>query len=343
MFICYIPATFQKFFLMLVAYFQNDNKSVERKKIKINDNLPKNTIWIDLIKPRKEEERYIEKILSIEAPTEAEMEKFEVISPFYVAKGVNYMTITVLDKACEDYPDSIAITFILTGKYLITTRYDNPKSFDYINLWLIRNKNEVCTHNSILMKIVECIVDCSAEILEKVGNEIDTLLKVVFEKPVDRKKNDYYNDIIRQVGFTGNIISKNREALVSLNRMITFFSQIDNVNYISRKGSRLTINRISREITSLSEYANFLVQRNSFLLDATLGMISVEQNMIIKIFTVAAAVFMPPTVIASIYGMNFAEMPMLHWPWPYGYYASILLIIVSALAPYVYFKRKGLF
>jgi len=330
---------------MLVSYFQKKNNSVERKKIKINDTLPNNTVWIDLIEPCKEEEQYIEKILSIEAPTEAEMEKFEVISPFYVEKGVNYMTVTVLDKACKDYPDSIAITFILTAKYLITTRYDNPKSFDYINSWLMRNKNQVCTHNFILMKISECIVDCSAEILEKVGNEIDTLLKVVFEKPVGRKKNysDYYNDIIRQIGFTGNIISKNREALVSLNRMITFFSQIDNGQYISKKESRLMIKHISREISSLSEYANFLSQRNSFLLDATLGMISVEQNIIIKVFTVAAAVFMPPTVIASIYGMNFTEMPMLHWPWPYGYYGSIMLIIISALAPYVYFKRKGWF
>ena len=326
---------------MLVAFFENNNKSIERKKIAINDLLPRNTIWIDLIKPCREEEKYIEKILNIEAPTEEEMEKFEVISPFYVENDVNYMTVTVLDKACIDYPDSIAITFILTEKYIITTRYDKPKSFDYMNSWLIRNKNKKCSNDFILTKITECIVDCSAEILEKVGNEIDTLLKVVFEKPVGKKKNssEFYNDIIRKIGLTGNIISKNREAIVSLNRMIIFFSQIENGKYINKKESRIIIKHISREITSLSEYADFLSQRNSFLLDATLGMISVEQNIIIKVFTVASAVFMPPTLIASIYGMNFAGMGELQMK--YGYPVCLVIIIISAILPYIYFKRKG--
>ena len=269
------------------------------------------------------------------------MEKFEVISPFYVEKGVNYMTVTILDKNCQDYPDSIAITLIITNKYIITIRYDEPKSFDYMNSWLVRNKNIICTNDFILTKITECIVDCCAEILEKVGNEIDTLLKVVFEKPVEKKNKspEFYNEIIRNIGLTGKIISKNREALVSLNRMMIFFSQIDNGKYMSKKESKVIIKHIFREISSLNEYANFLSQRNSFLLDATLGMISVEQNIIIKVFTVYAAVFMPPTLIASIYGMNFNNMIELSAT--YGYYCCLLGIVISAILPYIYFKRKG--
>ena len=326
---------------MIVVILVNKNTMIERKMIEVNDPIPSNTIWIDLIKPQKNEEKYIEKILSIEAPTEEEMGKFEVISPFYMEKDVEYMTVTIMDKFCENYPDSTAITFILTKKYLITTRYDTPKSFDYMTSWIIRNRNKSFAPDYILTKIIDFVVNCCADILEEVGNKIDQLLKKVFEKPIDKKKNSsaFYNKIIRKIGNTGTVISKNRESLVSLNRMIIYFSQIDNERYMNKQDSSLRIKHISREISSLGEYANFLSQRNSFLLDATLGMISVEQNIIIKVFTVASAVFMPPTLIASIYGMNFKIMPELHLK--FGYPITLISIIVSAILPYLFFKRKG--
>ncbi|MFQ3306862.1 MAG: magnesium transporter [Candidatus Midichloriaceae bacterium] len=326
---------------MIVVLFKNTDNFIEKKEIKVQDSLPKNTIWIDLIEPEKEEEKYIEKILNIEAPTEEEMEKFEVISPFYMENDVDYMTVTVLDRASEDYPDSIAISFILTSKYLVTTRYDKPKSFDHLNTWISRNNKKVFSHDYVLTTLVDFIINCCADILEEAGNELDDLLKIVFEKPVDKKvsSSNFYNEAIRRVGYTGNIISKNRECLVSLNRMIIYFSQISDAKYMNKKDSRLRIKHISREINSLSEYANFLSQRNTFLLNATLGMISVEQNSTIKIFTVAAAVFMPPTVVASIYGMNFKNMPELYWS--FGYPISLVLIIISGIIPYLYFKRKG--
>jgi len=326
---------------MIVVALKEKGKLIEKKEIKTNDPIPNNTIWIDMINPDPSEEKYIEKILDIEAPTEKEMDKFEVISPFYKERDVEYMTVTILDKGCEDYPDSTAITFILTKKYIISTRYDKPRSFDYFNSWLIRNKSRSFTPEYILTSIIDFIVNCCADILEETGNEIDNLLKIVFEKPIDKKKNssEFYNDIIRRIGQTGAVISKNRESLVSLSRMIIYFSQIDHAKYMNKKDSRLRIKHISREIGSLSEYANFLSQRNSFLLDATLGMISVEQNIIIKVFTVAAAVFMPPTLIASIYGMNFKFMPELGMR--LGYPMILIFIVISAILPYLFFKRKG--
>ena len=326
---------------MIIVLFQNQNNGIEKKEIKVNDSLPPNTIWIDLIKPNLKEEKYIEKILNIEAPTEEEMDKFEIISPFYVKNDVDYMTVTVLDKASDDYPDSIAITFILTDKYLITTRYDNVKSFDYLNAWIVRDKKRALSPEYVLTATIDFMVNCCADILEEVGNEIDSLLTLVFEKPIKKKKesSQLHNEIIRKIGRAGTIISKNRESLVSLNRMVIYFSQIDNAKYMGKKESRLRIRHLANDVTSLSEYANFLSQRNSFLLDATLGMISVEQNIIIKVFTVAAAVFMPPTLIASIYGMNFKNMPEMDLT--FGYPLSLLLIVISAVVPYLYFKGKG--
>ncbi len=326
---------------MIIVLYKDSHSGVGRREVSVTDALPNDSIWIDLIDPEPSEEKYIERALNIEAPTEEEMDKFEVISPFYLENGVNYMTITVVDKASEDYPDSTAITFILTEKSLITTRYDKFKSVDYLNSWLLRNKKRNYSPEYILTILVEFIVNSCADILEETGNEIDSLLKLVFEKQIDKKKHasNFYNDIIRQIGNIGNILSKSIESLVSINRMMIYFSQIDDAKYMSKKESRLRIKHISREINSLTEYANSLSQRNSFLLDATLGMISVEQNMIIKVFTVAAAVFMPPTLIASIYGMNFQHMPELSWS--LGYPLSIVGIIVSGIIPYIFFKKKG--
>jgi magnesium transporter len=111
---------------------------------------------------------------------------------------------------------------------------------------------------------------------------------------------------------------------------------MDNGKYMQKKEQRNKFKNLFREVHSLNEYVNFLSQRNSFLLDATLGMISVEQNKIIKVFTVAAAVFMPPTLIASIYGMNFAKMPELSWD--LGYPMAIVMMLISAILPYLYFR-----
>ena len=326
---------------MIIAYHFSKKGDIKKVNINAGDPLPTNVIWIDLIEPSLKEEKFIEQVLKVEAPTQEEMDKFEVISPFYKEGNAHYMTVTLHDKMSKEFPDSIAVTFIITDGCLVSIRYDKPKSFDYFSFWVMRNYKNSTAPDNVLTGIADFIMNCTADILEEVGNDIDKLLKLVFEKPIEKDKLSAkrYNEIIRQIGYTGNIISKNRESLVSINRMIMYFSQIEDAKYMNKRDIRLRIRHLSREISSLSEYANFLSQRNSFILDATLGMISVEQNLIIKVFTVAAAVFMPPTLIASIYGMNFDYMPELKLI--FGYPLALLLIVISALLPYYYFKRKG--
>lgn len=325
---------------MLKAFYLKNNR-MHSELVKLNESLPKDTTWIDIIDPETKEEEYIEKILGIEAPNKKEMEKHEVINPFFVENDVSYMTATILDRSSKDYPDSTAITFIIKDSYLITTRFQESKSFEYFYAWIFRNTTNKYTNDFILTSIVDFMVNCCADILEETGNEINNLLNILFEKPIDKNRNSsyVYNEIIRKIGSTGTLISRNRESLVSLNRLIIFFSQIENGKFINKKDTRLKIKHISREISSMNEYANFLSKRNAFLLDATLGMISVEQNTIIKFFTVAAVVFMPPTLIASIYGMNFSDMLMLKAS--YGFEIVLLLILISAFAPYILFKNKG--
>ena len=344
---------------MIIAYTLSQESGLERVEMEAGGIVPKNTVWIDLLEPSLEEEKTVEKALKIDAPTREEMDKIEVMSPFYKEGDTYYMTITALNKADKQYPEGTAIIFILNKKCLVTLRYARPKAFSYFTGRAMRNPALCNSPEIILEGLIESMVHSVADVLEKTGNEIDQLLIDVFEKPkefeneiiksnktwkqhIPDKENtasNYYTNIIKRVGKTGNLISKIRESLVSINRMLLFFGQIEDIKSASKKDHKIRSRNISREIHSLTEYANFLAQRNSFLLDATLGMINVEQNMIIKIFTVAAAVFLPPTLIASIFGMNFKFMPELDWV--FGYPAALFLIILSAILPYYFFKKKG--
>jgi magnesium transporter len=317
---------------MINAYV-NLNDRVEKVDLETVSGIPEGTVWIDLYRPTIQEEKLISNELKISIPTREEMDKIEVMSPFYKEGNAHYMTVTALDKSSSDHPDSAAITFILTTNCLITIRHTKPSAIlnfasRAVRLPYLCNSTEV-----VLSSLMDALVNKIADILEEIGNDLDKVLKSIFDKSSKKDiiSGNRYNNIIRKIGNTGNMISKNRESLVSLNRLLIYSGQIDDAEFIRRRENRMRFKHLAREVYSLSEYANFLSQRNSFLLDATLGMISVEQNIIIKIFTVAAAVFMPPTLIASIYGMNFKHMPELETHW--GYPLALVAIVSSALIP----------
>jgi magnesium transporter len=346
----------------MIAYSIDKDAVLHQVELSPGDKIPEKTVWIDLIDPTLEEEQYIEKKLNIDTPSREEMDKMEIISPFYKEGTAYFMTITIIHQPEAEYPEGTAITFILTPTCLVSVRFTRPRSFSSFAARALRKSILCSSPEEVLEGLVEAMVNRIADILEKVGNELDTLLKGVFVQPhvavnelpdasklkeIDdghvkkkvRNSSDYYNEIMRKIGKGGNIISKSRESLVSINRMLIFFSQIEDGKYMTKREHRTRFKHLSREIHSLSEYANFLSQKNSFLLDATLGMINVEQNTIIKVFTVAAAMFLPPTLIASIYGMNFEYMPEIDWE--LGYPLALIMMISSAVIPFFYFKRKG--
>jgi magnesium transporter len=144
--------------------------------------------------------------------------------------------------------------------------------------------------------------------------------------------------VLEQIGRKGDLTSHIRDSLVTLERLVGFLGHVA-MQRKSGKDLRERLKTLSRDVRSLTDHSSFLSQKITFLLDATLGMINIEQNAIIKIFSVAAVVFLPPTLIASIYGMNFEEMPELDWL--FGYPFAIALMILSAILPYLFFKRRG--
>jgi len=326
---------------MIFAYVIHDGVIV-KKEIFPGDILPLYLVWIDMHEPSVNEKKYIEKCFNIDVLTSEEISRIEVMSPFYKSKEAYYMTFTAINKNEDGHFDGNPFTSVITNTCLITLHYTK---IDIIETFfnLTKNEQDIYKVPSVLLSaLTELFIHDIGEILERTGNEIDVLIKEVFDKGSNRKgslcKNNY-NDVMAEVGNAGNIISRSRESLVRINRLVIYFSQIERERIVYKEHT-LRLKHISREIASLTEYANFLSQRISFLLDATLGLLSVEQNMIVKVFTIASAVLMPPTLIASIYGMNFRYMPP-EISWEYGYPVALFMMFISAAIPFRYFKRKG--
>ena len=339
---------------MITAYAYSDKDGLVRKDMQIGDKITKKMIWIDLVNPSIEEEKYMEEELNIDIPTREEMDKIEVRSPFYMVSDAVHMTLTVLHRADVNAPDSSAITCVLTPGTLITLRYCKSKVFETFILGTKKTSRKYSNPIDVFAGLMTNFVHSIADSLEKAGNTIDTILNNIFDSPVksadiDQKQgwkaktrkvviNDSYDVMIKNTGYIGNIISKSRESLVSLNRILIFFSQIAGDKYNISKGRRLALRNIARDVSSLNEYANFLAHRNSFMLDATLGLINVEQNKIIKVFTMVATILLPPTLISSVYGMNFKHMPGLDSV--IGFPLALLMIFTCILLPYMFFRKK---
>ncbi len=321
---------------MLHVFYLEDGRL---ERVELTDQepaLPERTVWLDLLQPTGAEEALIERALGVDVPTREEMKEIEASSRLYREDGALFMTATLVAKADTEAPESTALTFILAGERLVTVRYADPLPFRAFTAFALRHPNACSDGDAVLNGLLEAIIDRTADILEAVGADLDRMSQEVFSRSSSETSRDFQK-LIRRIGRAGDLTSKARESLVSIGRLLAFAIQGSQTH--GRKGSGSRLKTIGRDVVSLSDHASFLNNKVNFLLDATLGMINIEQNAIIKIFSVAAVVFLPPTLIASIYGMNFAHMPELGWP--FGYPLALALMIASAILPYWYFKRRG--
>ncbi|MBC06491.1 magnesium/cobalt transporter CorA [Thalassospira sp.] len=292
-------------------------------------------VWVDLHAPTSEEIHEIEERFGIEMPTREEMQEIELSSRLYDEDGALFMTVSVLTKATTDAPQTTAVTFILVKKTLITVRYADPVPFKTFIRRVKRSPSLANSAEAVLFGLLEQIVDRLADLMEQTATDLENLSNQVFISPEEQGSDRDHRETLRQIGRTGNLSGKAKDSLLNLHRLGLFLSTQARL----KKDAKARLKILSRDIVSITEHANFIANKVTFLLDATLGMISLEQNNIIKIFSVAAAAFLPPTLIASIYGMNFEFMPELEWQ--FGYPVAIALMVLSAVLPLLYFKRKG--
>jgi magnesium transporter len=300
--------------------------------------IPDHTIWIDLLEPSAQEERAVEQELGIDIPSHEEMREIETSSRLYEEDGMLFMTATVAAKLDTERPESTAVTFILSNDRLITNRYIDTRPFRNFISYAERHPAACNSPVVILAGLMEAITERIADTLERVGNDLEAVSGSIFQ--IGQNKHKAKRDLrglLERIGFNGELNTKARESLVSVARMLVFLQQSGTVYMNDEQRSRFR--SIATDVTALSDHSSFLGSKVSFLLEATLGLINLEQNNIIKIFSVAAVMFMPPTLIASVYGMNFMHMPELKWL--FGYPFALSLMFGSILGIYIYFKRRG--
>jgi len=305
--------------------------------------LPRETIWLDLLRPSSDEERLVETFLGIDVPTAQEIEEIEDSSRFYQKDSSTYLTVALLTRLDDGQPQSTDVRFILTPNRLISVRYVESKPFRIFSNRLLRDRAAGKSSDIMMEKMLELVVDDLADILEETALNLDRLARSVFFSSLPGKAAESdagtvdLKQMITEIGRYGEFISEARLSVFNMNRLLIFLSQ-SSVEWW-QPGTNARLQTLLRDIRSLNEHASFLANRVNFILDATLGLINIEQNKIIKIFSVAAVVFLPPTLVASIYGMNFRFMPELHWE--FGYPVSIGIMIMAAVLPYLYFRRRG--
>lgn len=323
----------------MITGYRSNCKSVALADIIAASELADDIVWIDMIDPTREEEDKLEALLGIEVPTRDDLKDIEPSSRLYNENGAVFLTASLVWKAESDLPTLTDVGFILVGNRLVTIRYANPKSFQLFVAALHRIPEDMRSGAALLAKLMETIVDRTAEILEQAVTRIDILSTHVFSDKARkvRRPSNYLEEKLRDVAGHHRLVSKSRDSLMSLSRLLTFMHTIPAVQQ-DRETKDLCRN-VTRDVQSLSEHASFIAGNITFLLDASLGLINIEQNAIIKIFSIASVVFLPPTLVASVYGMNFEHMPELHSI--FGYPGSLLLMVVSAIVPFFFFRWKG--
>ena len=298
--------------------------------------IPTEATWIDLSAPTRAEEQAVEAVVGIDIPTREEMQEIETSSRLRQEEGAFYMTAQLVANMTTPQPLTTAVTFILVGGRLVTLRYADPLPFKLFGSYAETHHAACGSGEAALSGLLEAIIDRLADVLEMAGQDVEAISHEIFDQSSTRRGSRAFRAILQRIGRAGDIAAKARESVMSLNRAVTFLGLVAPDLGGKKKASHLKT--MARDLQSLADYAQFISGKVTFLLDATLGMLSIEQNDIIKIFTIAAVIFLPPTLVGTVYGMNFKFMPELDWP--FGYPLALGMMLVSAILPWAFFKRK---
>jgi magnesium transporter len=296
--------------------------------------LPDNALWVDLLSPDQAEERFVERSLGVDIPTREELAEIEDSSRFYDEDGAIFMTTTVVMGIADRKPENAEVTFVLTRRCLVTVRYSELSAFRQFETKASRQPSTYGSSHQIFLGLADAVVDRIADVLESVQVELQTLSRCIFDQRKEQRTD--LQQIIQRLGQHRSLLSQLGESLFSSSRLIAFYRLHANE---PRQGSgKGVLKALERDVRSLGEHQARLLGDIAFLLDATLGLINIEQNAIIKVFSIAAVLFLPPTLVGTVYGMNFEHMPELGWP--FGYPMALGMMVVSAIIPYAWFKFR---
>lgn len=303
--------------------------------------IPETATWIDLEEPTRDEEKLVESCLGIGVPTRDDLVEIEPSSRLYERGGALYMTMSLLFGVNEGKPSSEPIGFVLANNRLVTIRYVTPKPV-LAFIQHVRREPELARDAlTVMLRLLDAIIDRLADELEDSGAEIEKISNQIFQRSAgqERRTAQRLEALLTRIGRSQQLVAKVRETAVSTNRLITFLAASERLHDPDAALSREYLRNLAQDTSALIDHSGFLSGNLIFLLDASLGLISIEQNSAMKLFSWAALIFLPPTLIAGIYGMNFRYMPELEWIG--GYPFALALIVASAVLPLWFLKRKG--
>ena len=313
---------------MLTA-FRLQNRRLEQLPIAEPDALAEDAVWIDIVEPTAQERAGITQAYGVRLPDSEDMQEIEATARFYKDEDGLHIHSFFLDDFAET-PTNVTVAFVLKQGRLFTLHEEELSTIRLFRLRARRQPDLIGDATSILLSLFETKVDRLADVLESVYTSLEAASEQVLRQS-DKDLHELLADIANYEDLSG----KARLSLLDTQRALTFVLRNGNLD----REQVEQIRDVMRDVDSLLPHTSFLFDKVNFLMDAIHGFINIEQNKIIKIFSIAAVVFMPPTLIASIYGMNFHRMPELDWT--FGYPVAIGLMILSGLSPYWYFKRRG--
>ena len=324
----------------MLHVFANDGGRLRwaREAEDLSSPLPPETVWLDLQNPTPEELARAEALMGVKLPTREQMAEIEESSRLRITPGAVHMTALVLVWADTDQPRIVPVSFVLAGGRLVTIHPADPQPFLAFRRRVIRDGGAEVTGEAVLAALLDGVVERTAAVLRRVGLELDTMGSRAFRGRALPIKGERRNDArtLKRIGHTGHLVGKAHVSLSTLNRMLTFLARGE--GWTPAKRTRRWARAALQDVTGLGEYARFLSGKVSLLLDTTLGRINVEQNEIVKIVSILTVTLFPPTLVASVYGMNFLDMPEKNWA--FGYPLAVMLMILSAAVPMIFFKRR---
>lgn len=299
------------------------------------------TYWIDLLQPTPGEIAQVEAEFDVKVPSRGQLDEIESSSRMRSEGEYLYLSMPVGTQRNLLDTAPTPVGFVLSPKLLVTVRYADLQSFANVRGAIAKNGRCVSS-TSTFVTLLEAMVDVAADVLEKIASDLGGISRRVFRQDASRtRRASRTSRMLRQtltiVGDAGEHLSQIREGLMGLERIIGFVAEAGEQWLGPDIQARLKTAR--KDLDSLADFEAHLSGKVQFLLDAILGYINTEQNDIFKVLTIVSVVGIPPTLIASMYGMNFHNMPELSWPWGYQY--GLGLIALSTFVPILWFKWRG--
>jgi magnesium transporter len=318
----------------MINVFVLQNGRLNQVPIATRADLEKVTpVWVDLNDPTDEERALVKAMFDVVLPGEDEVSDIEASARYYEGENgdLHLRTDFLLEE--EEGPSRIVtVAFILSKKVLFSVHNDDLPVFRLVRLRARSRPGSIEDYMDVLLDLYATDAEYSADALEGIYESLEEVSQRVLQKEfTDQDAAAALNAIAHEEDLNGRI----RRNMMDTRRAVSFLMRGRLLNAEQFEEAR----QILRDIESLDGHTSFLFDKVNFLMDATVGFININQNKIIKIFSVASVAFLPPTLIASIYGMNFEFLPELHWNFGYGW--SLSLMVVSAIAPFLYFRHRG--